>query len=139
MCIKSHQRNYIARIEEAGTIPQLLGLTNPELVAWELVPYSFVADWFIPLGDWMAARALVQRLKGTFIISDKRIGRALSPTSAYFTAQPRGNYCKVGFSRTVSSTLKVPKPHFKPLGKVASWQHCANAVGLLVSGFAGKR
>lgn len=29
-----------------------LGLTNPLAVAWELVPFSFVADWFLPLGDY---------------------------------------------------------------------------------------
>jgi hypothetical protein len=29
-----------------------LGLTNPLNVAWELVPFSFVVDWFIPIGDF---------------------------------------------------------------------------------------
>jgi hypothetical protein len=30
------------------------GITNPLLLAWELLPYSFVVDWFIPVGDWLA-------------------------------------------------------------------------------------
>lgn len=30
-----------------------LGLTNPALVAWELVPFSFVFDWFVSVGDWL--------------------------------------------------------------------------------------
>jgi hypothetical protein len=34
-----------------------LGLTNPALVAWELVPYSFVFDWFISVGDYLQARS----------------------------------------------------------------------------------
>lgn len=29
------------------------GLANPLLVAWELVPFSFVADWFLPVGDYL--------------------------------------------------------------------------------------
>lgn len=29
------------------------GLTNPALVAWELVPFSFVADWFLPIGSYL--------------------------------------------------------------------------------------
>lgn len=136
--IKTHDRWLIARIEEKGSIPQMLGLTNPEMVAWELVPYSFVADWFIPIGDWMRARALVQGLKGTFITSDKRLGLAFSPTSKFFSSQPRGNFRWLEFNRSISTTIKVPMPTFKPLGSVASWQHCANAVGLLVSGFAGR-
>lgn len=36
-----------------GTVSAVraFGLTNPLEVAWELVPFSFVADWFIPIGD----------------------------------------------------------------------------------------
>lgn len=30
-----------------------MGLTNPLSLAWELVPYSFVADWFIPVGPYL--------------------------------------------------------------------------------------
>jgi hypothetical protein len=136
---RTHTRWLIARIEEKGSIPQLLGLANPELVLWELLPYSFVADWFIPIGNWMEARALVQRLKGTFITCDKQVGVAYTPQSSFFAFKPRGNYYSVNFTRTVSTTVKVPMPTFKPLGKVASWQHCANAVGLLISGFAGRK
>ena len=32
-----------------------LGLTNPAQLAWELVPWSFVADWFIPVGSYLSA------------------------------------------------------------------------------------
>jgi hypothetical protein len=30
-----------------------LGLINPLSVAWEIVPLSFVADWFLPIGNWL--------------------------------------------------------------------------------------
>lgn len=30
-----------------------LGLTNPAAVAWEAVPWSFVSDWVLPIGDWL--------------------------------------------------------------------------------------
>lgn len=39
-----------------------LGLVNPALVAWELVPYSFVIDWFIPVGDWIASHSALAGL-----------------------------------------------------------------------------
>lgn len=29
------------------------GLNNPLLIAWELVPYSFVVDWFFPVGNYL--------------------------------------------------------------------------------------
>jgi hypothetical protein len=34
-------------------LPAKLGLLNPALIAWELVPFSFVADWFFPVGDYL--------------------------------------------------------------------------------------
>lgn len=33
----------------------LLGLTNPAEVAWELIPFSFVVDWFLPIGNYLAS------------------------------------------------------------------------------------
>jgi hypothetical protein len=30
-----------------------LGIDNPMEVAWEIVPFSFVADWFIPIGEYL--------------------------------------------------------------------------------------
>jgi len=31
-----------------------LGLANPGLVAWELVPFSFVVDWALPIGSFIS-------------------------------------------------------------------------------------
>lgn len=40
-----------------------LGLTNPLTLAWELLPYSFVVDWFIPIGDFINAQSALGGLK----------------------------------------------------------------------------
>lgn len=32
-------------------VSQALGLTSPLSTTWELIPFSFVLDWFIPVGD----------------------------------------------------------------------------------------
>ena len=32
-----------------------LGMTNPLETAWELLPFSFVADWFTPLGTYLSS------------------------------------------------------------------------------------
>lgn len=31
------------------------GITNPAQLAWELVPFSFVADWFLPVGNFLSS------------------------------------------------------------------------------------
>lgn len=53
---------YAAAYFQAGVVvenPNLflasqLGLTNPAAVAWDLVPFSFVADWFTTVGQFLA-------------------------------------------------------------------------------------
>lgn len=135
----------IARLSEVN-VPELVGLTDPASVIWELTPFSFVADWFIPIGNYLAARSLASALTGVFVTTKTRrvscIYNGLPNTDngiakTIWTLQPGGNYYGVTVNRTVTTTLQVPKPGFKTLDKVASWKHCANAVALLVSGFGG--
>lgn len=42
---------------------QRLGLTDPLLLAWELIPYSFVIDWFVGVGDYLEASGTFAGLK----------------------------------------------------------------------------
>lgn len=141
-----HQRNIKAILTETPSIYAKLGLLDPELVAWELLPFSFVADWFIPISQWMEARALSSRLRGTFVYSDKQTLYSDAKDTVivkgakgnlYRTPfpQPQMKFSKVKFTRTISTVLKVPKPEMKPLSKVASWQHCANAIALMTQIF----
>lgn len=39
-----------------------LGLTQPEQIVWELVPYSFVVDWFLPVGSWLESMSAFRGL-----------------------------------------------------------------------------
>lgn len=134
---------YIARLKEAN-IPSLIGLSDPASVGWELVPFSFVADWFIPIGEYLAARGLAQSVTGTFVKTITRVERfncsalkSASPNVVFIT-QPQYFRSYVVMTREVSSTLSVPKPSFKPLGDVPSWRRCANAVSLLVQNFGSQ-
>jgi len=44
------------RLDSLGlATAQQIGLTNPALYAWEVLPYSFVFDWFISVGDYLTA------------------------------------------------------------------------------------
>lgn len=42
-------------IDDALRVTSALGFTNPLPAIWELIPYSFVADWFLPVGNYLAA------------------------------------------------------------------------------------
>jgi hypothetical protein len=133
----------IARVIEVD-VPALYGLLDPASVAWELTPWSFVADWFIPIGSYLAARGLNSSLTGTFVTTVttreffgcNMLG--FSNPKFGITFPPQYRVLKVSVDRQVSTSLFTPRPNFKPLSSVSSWQHCANAVALLTSRFGSK-
>lgn len=130
-------RNIKAILREKDTLA-LSGLTDPLSVVWEKLPYSFVIDWFIPIGNWLQARTLGSALSGTFVVSHKywTTVDGLKLLSTYGRTPVSGfdgyYYNRGGFSRTVSTTLEVPVPGLKRLSDVPSWRRMANAVSLLL-------
>jgi len=128
----------IKAIVEEVNILGALGLNDPAGVVWEKLPYSFVIDWFIPIGDYLAAAGLARNLTGTFVTSRTTKfafnGISVIPSSGSFvvygdTGAVRWRHVDV--TRTVSGTLDVPMPSVKPLGSSATWQHTLNALALL--------
>lgn len=132
----------IARLSEAD-VAQMVGLIDPLSVAWELLPWSFVVDWFIPIGNYLSARSFVQGMNGVFVTTKverrSRHQRANQfvqtfPTD-YYVASPNG--CAeeryVSLQRTISTSLAVPLPSVKKLSDVPSWKRAANAVALIVT------
>jgi hypothetical protein len=49
------------------TLASHLGLLDPSEVVWELTPLSFVADWFIPIGNYIRTRNVLSRVTGKAI------------------------------------------------------------------------
>ena len=126
-------------VSEHPSLMATLGITNPELVAWELLPFSFVADWFIPIGSYLEARAITSCIVARYVTSDKATATWYSPRSAGFDHSVRCSTRMVTFSRTISAAPELPLPEFKPLSQVASWQHCANAIALVAQAATGSK
>lgn len=114
------------------------GLVNPIDIVWELVPYSFVVDWFLPVGNYLQAwtAGLGLTFSGGSISSfrERRI-----QISNYRPGQIRQrvnvsgfSYRNMAMSRAITG-WEVPRiPHLKnPL----SLTHFANAMSLLVGVF----
>lgn len=110
-----------------------LGFTNPASVVWELIPYSFVVDWFVPVQDFL----------GNFSSS-----HGISLVTSYNTVFCKGIGTYVAwvappyqekFFKTTRAGLKVVRQNGIPsvvLRPKAPWQlsswRAANAVSLLV-------
>lgn len=71
---------------------QALGLDNPALILWESVPFSFIGDWFIPIGDSLRA---MTAFKGLTFVAGYRSRRAkaiLKPQQTQFISYTHPTY-----------------------------------------------
>lgn len=87
------------------------GFVNLAEVAWELVPLSFVVDWFVPIGDWMASLSSLVGLS----ITDAGYSVARSTTTRVsydgfkFTPYPGGTWSVSGFDEDSSVTYSYQR------------------------------
>lgn len=108
------------------------GLTNPALLAWNLMPYSFVVDWFYPVGDMLEA---LGSLHGIDIVSStvSYRQRTLCEYTGYIN----------DFSGMRANTLEIQKRRWNGLPAVQlprfqnplSLTHFANGMSLLTQVF----
>jgi hypothetical protein len=87
-------------------IPGRLGLTNPLEVAWELVPFSFVADWFLPIGNYLSSLDTSFR----FVHQGGTVGLRRETSDSYYN--PRSSNFK---SVTGSGTARYVRVTRDPL------------------------
>lgn len=136
-------KQIIAILSEPESIPKMLGLLDPSVVAWELTPFSMLVDYVVPIGSWLEARAFASGLSGKFITTTKlqceasniSFGKTYERVPGYIShmeGDTKGAYIRyTSLVREISTTLSVPMPAVKPLAEVFSVRHCINALALL--------
>lgn len=119
-----------------------LGLINPAEIMWELLPFSFVVDWFTPVSSWLAAltadvgfsfksgtlsRKIVETPKQTTLVNN--IPLSVRPSGF---GPAKVSMLAKHFNRSVYSSAPVPGLYLKnPL----SGYHVANTIALLIQAF----
>lgn len=137
---------YYKRDDHVKIFLSQLGLTNPADLVWELLPFSFVVDWFLPIGPWLEALHAFDGLvfvKGTRVqhtveTSNLEIGTTYTGHevgSPFYTITQFGSRVgtRIRFNRVPLSGFPTPNP---PVPKSpVSVAHATNALALLVSMF----
>lgn len=154
----SYDRMHIRRTFAMGarveiTNPNLflaerLGFINPAVIAWEAIPFSFVADWFTNIGSFLSNGSdfLGCSLSESWNTRFVRMSKDQLSQSSYRWVE-NGSYVyggtyqtKTGYAAQTCRRTGLVKPdlYVRPL-KLWGWERAATAVSLLIQQFAGAK
>jgi len=103
-----------------------LGLTNPLSLAWELVPYSFVIDWFINIGDYLESLDTLSGINRVGVYQSHRIDAHGSQTNSL------GANVNYTFKEVSRRSIGFPSIRVEFMPSL-SWQRIVSAGALLRS------
>jgi len=126
-----------------GTLSYLngIGLVNPAEIAWEVMPWSFVIDWFWPIGNFISAissEAGLSFMGGTKTVTTHRvmtakyaytgIPRAAEQYTREYGTAIGSKIIKSKVRTVLSSTPQLQLPDFK---SPFSFTHIAETLALI--------
>lgn len=130
----TYSKRLVAELYEDASLQRSLGLSNPLEIAWEVVPYSFVVDWFLPVGAYISAWGFIPSLRGRFITAESgaiKNGPIVDFTLAKNYAKSGCHQYRFAYSRVVSGSLSVPRPTFNSLPAALSPRRLLSAISLI--------
>jgi hypothetical protein len=107
-----------------------LGLTDPASIVWELIPFSFVVDWFIPIGNYLDVINTVPSVLNASFLRSIAQRDTLSFKGISGVHKGSGSTFVHSHTRSLSYSYIVPKPSFKAFDKALSSDHIKNAIAL---------
>lgn len=138
----SRRRKILYEMREDISVSRSLGLDNPASVIWELTPWSFLFDYFMPIGTYLDNLAIIPKLKGRFLLTEKvQVDAvALRPPPIFnsggaktdlYGAPNEKAYHSFSFTRTPTGYAPaVPLPSFRSLPEALSGRRIFNVIAL---------
>jgi len=116
-----------------------MGLLNPVDIAWAVVPYSFVVDWFLPVGNFLEACTatigctFIDGYYSTFIsgkyTTNPPVPQLSNSTEYYFDSDTRSFISEfTEYKRTKLTSFPVPALYVK---SPFSTSHVVSALALI--------
>ncbi len=145
--VKRTRVKYMIRYRQSSRVTSYLaqtGFTNLPNLAWEVLPYSFVVDWFLPIGPWLETLSAWDGLEfedGSVTSFSRgygytRVSYDADVPNTLLHVRGRGQYSSetVTLNRERINTFPM-KQNLPSLKNPFSVTHALNAMALMVVGF----
>jgi len=133
------KRSYTYEMYEEMAAYRQMGLANPLSIVWERLPWSFVLDWFLPIGTYLELIGQVPFMNGRWMVTSSvrsqetllaELNSGVSPYNVINTPVPQSEALAFYLQRSVSfSPPPVPTPNLQVQGAIHG-QRIGNAVAL---------
>lgn len=127
-----HTKRIQFELFEELTALRSIGLLDPWSLAWEMLPFSFVVDWFMPIGSYLDNLSILGNVNGRFLTTERRKFQCRGfglPTSPGYVGAVCNNVV-VRVDRLVQGGLTVAKPSLISLPDAMSPKRVWNAIAL---------
>lgn len=133
------RRRYTYEMYEEMEAYRQMGLANPLSILWERLPWSFVLDWFIPIGNYLELIGQIPYMKGRWMRTDTievktrllaELDGWITPYHSIAAPIPAVSMTAFFLQRTVSFVPpQVPNPKLQVVGAVQG-KRLQNALAL---------
>jgi hypothetical protein len=118
------------------------GFTNPINLLWELLPFSFVADWFLPIGNYLEALTAwngLEFLDGYQVQFTREScisaihGQSIDAGSGGTIQDTQADYARewILLDRTKLTAFPTPQMSWSPSNGLSNVTTAANAIALV--------
>lgn len=113
-----------------------LGFDNPALIAYELMPYSFVVDWFYNIGDYLQSQTALAGLSVDYfsITKTRYIQDEITVSQndpSYPGSEPSSPGKHTYFSKRKRRDLGIPLPPMPTLGVNMDWKRLLDSLAMM--------
>lgn len=125
-----------AVISETLSQARLLGLNNPLSILWEKTPWSFVVDWFVPIGSYLDSLGFFAGT-GIYVTTSTFAKSEVDAKGPYYIGanlrwqSGRIKSKRIVFNRNHGPSTSLPKLSLNQLNKCFSLGHIQNAAALI--------
>lgn len=139
-CRVAYRRYVLYEMTEHLETARQLGLLDPTAIAWNLLPNSFLVDWFIPIGTYLENLQQIPMLKGRFLTVDQyetHVYSVLTQKGWEWDNIAGGSTRQelIELKRRATNGLAATYPQLKPMDTALSPRHIADAIALLGKDF----
>jgi hypothetical protein len=131
-CKRVQKANVYMTLKDIDYWRSYINIGNPVEWAWELIPFSFVVDWALPIGRWLGTFDSLKGSKsliGTVSTKDSIESKYNLVTNSDQFTEFQGHSSYSSFEREVID--EIPLPSFPKFDISYSWRRVMHGTSLL--------